>query len=170
MSRARSIELSARSPHSLPRIRDAFDDEAYWRFRLRAFEAGAPTLDALSTDPSGGTAVAMTMRFGGEQLPDPLRRLRLASLTVVQRERWSPAEDGTLRGAIEVDALRTPISGHGSVHLTPADAGTQLAGNAEVDVRIPLIGGAISTFIAGLLAHGIVDVVRVTDAWLAESP
>jgi hypothetical protein len=166
----RSIELAAESPHSLDRIRTAFDSEAYWRSRLSAFPAGSPTLDSLTIDPAGRTSVAMTMRFGGDQLPDPLRRLRLASLEIVQRERWEPVEAGTLRGAIDVDALKTPISGQGAVHLTPAGSGTRLAGSATVNVRIPLIGGAISTFVAGLLANGIVDIVRVTDSWLAENP
>jgi uncharacterized protein DUF2505 len=166
----RSIDLTAASPHSLNRIRSAFDDEAYWRSRLGAFDGGSPTLDSLTTDSSGQTSVVMTMRFGGDQLPDPMRRLRLASLEVVQRERWDPVEAGTLRGAIDIDALRTPIAGHGSVHLTPAGLGTQLTGTASVKVNIPLIGGAISKFIAGLLANGIVDIVRATDSWLTENP
>ena len=137
---------------------------------MSAFEGGSPTLDSLTTDHSGRTAVVMTMRFGGDQLPDPLRRLRLASLEIVQREQWHASEAGTLRGEIVVDALRTPISGRGSVDLNPVETGTHLAGTATVTVKIPLIGGAISKFIAGLLANGIVDIVRVTDSWLAENP
>jgi hypothetical protein len=165
----RSIALSAESPHPLARIRSAFQDEDYWLARLGAFEAGSPTLDSLVTDPAGRTSVSMTMRFGGDQLPDPMRRLRLASLEIVQRERWSALDGGDLRGEISVDALRTPIAGGGSVHLTPTDWGTRLAGTASVKVNVPLIGGAIARFIAGLLANGIVDIVRVTDSWLSEN-
>jgi hypothetical protein len=109
------------------------------------------------------------MRFGGDQLPDPMRRLRLASLEIVQRERWSTLDGGELRGEITVDAPRTPISGRGSVVLAPAESGTQLTGTATVNVNIPLIGGPISKFIAGLLASGILDIVRVTDSWLVEN-
>ena len=164
------MDLTAESPHSLDRIRSAFDDEAYWRARLGAFEAGSPTLDSLTTDPSGQTTVSMTMRFGGDQLPDPLRRLRLARLDIVQRERWYPVDGGNVRGEIDVDALRTPISGHGAVHLTPTDSGTRLVGTASVEVNVPLIGGTIARFIAGQLANGIVDIVHVTDSWLSENP
>lgn len=166
----RSLTLAAESPHSLDSIRCAFSDEAYWRARLGAFEAGAPTLDGLTTDASGKTSVVMTMRFGGEQLPDPMRRLRLASLEIVQREQWHSVDGGHVRGEIAIDALRTPISGHGSVLLTPGDVGTQLAGTATVKVSVPLIGGAIAKFVAGQLATGIVDIVRVTDSWLFEHP
>jgi hypothetical protein len=165
----RSIDLTAQSPHPLQRIRSAFEDEAYWRARLGAFEAASPILDYLTTDSAGETLVSMTMRFGGDQLPDPVKRLRLASLDVVQAERWYVIEDGTLRGEIAVHAPRTPISGCGAVHLTPAISGTRLAGTATVDVRVPLIGGAIARFIAGQLAQGILDIVHVTDSWLDEN-
>lgn len=121
----------------------------------------------MSTDASGRTCVAMTMRFGGDQLPDPIRRLRLASLEIVQREQWYPVDDGTVRGEITVDAPRTPLSGRGAVELTPDGQGTHLTGTATVKVNVPLIGGTIATFVAGQLANGIVDVVAITDAWLS---
>ncbi|GLP75763.1 hypothetical protein TUM20983_28730 [Mycobacterium antarcticum] len=165
----RSMDLTAESPHPLARIRFAFQSEVYWQDRLRAFEGASPTLDSLTTDSAGRTTVSMTMRFGGDQLPDPLRRLRLAGLDIVQRERWFADEDGGLRGEIGVDALRTPISGHGAVLLTAVPPGTRLAGTATVEVGVPLIGGTIARFITGLLANGIVDIVRITDAWLDEN-
>lgn len=163
----RSLPLTAESPHPLRRIKCAFEDPAYWAARLGAFEDGSPTLDSLSTDASGRTCVVMTMRFGGDQLPDPIRRLRLASLEIVQREQWYPVDGGTVRGDITVDALRTPLSGRGAVELTPDGPGTHLTGTATVKVNVPLIGGTIATFVAGQLANGIFDVVAVTDAWLS---
>lgn len=165
----RSIDLTAQSPHPLPRIRAAFEDEAYWLARLNAFEGGSPSLDYLTVDTTGETSVSMTMRFGGDQLPDPIQRLRIATLDIVQRERWYVAEDGTLRGEITVDAPRTPMSGRGAVDLTPDGAGTRLAGTATVKVNVPLIGGTIARFIAAQLARGIVDIVDVTDAWLDQN-
>ncbi len=162
----RSMPLTAGSPHALDEIRRAFSDRQYWHHRLGAFPGGSPVLDSLSTDPSGATSVVMTMRFGGDQLPDPLRRLRLGSLVAVQRERWHTGADDTLCGAISIAAVRTPMSGRGAVELVPDGPGTQLSGTATVRVDVPLIGGAIANFIASQLAIGIVDVVRVTDSWL----
>ncbi|GAB7070762.1 DUF2505 domain-containing protein [Mycobacterium hodleri] len=165
---SRSVPLTAHSPHPLPDILAAFRDARYWRARLGAFEGGSPTLDALDTDSAGRTTVAMTMRFGGDQLPDPIRRLRLASLEIVQREVWFPGDDGRARGEITVHASRTPMSGRGAVDLAPNGPGTTLTGTATVKVNVPLIGGTIASFVAHQLATGIVDVVAVTDAWLSE--
>jgi hypothetical protein len=166
----RSLRLTAESPNSIERIRSAFDDENYWQSRLTTFEAASPTLDSLTIDAAGTTSVTMTMRFGGDQLPGPLQRLRLGSLQVVQHERWHALDNGTVRGEIVVDAPRTPIAGGGSVSLSPRGSGTQLAGTAKVEVGVPLIGGTIAGFIAGQLANGILDIVHITDSWLAENP
>jgi hypothetical protein len=166
----RSQNLTAESPNSIERIRAAFDDAKYWQARLAAFEDASPTLDSLATDAAGTTSVTMTMRFGGDQLPGPLQLLRLGSLQIVQRERWHALSDGTVRGEIAVDAPRTPITGDGSVTLSSFGSGTRLAGTARVEVSVPLIGGKIAGFVAGQLANGIVDIVHITDSWLAQNP
>ena len=160
------MELAANSPHDIRQIRAAFDDPDYWRARLAFVEGGSPTLDTLDIDGAGTTTMQMTMRFGGDQLPGPLQRLRLGSLHVVQHEQWSAFDGTTVRGEITIHAPRTPLSGQGSVTMQPAGSGTALRGTAVVDVSVPLIGGKIATFVAGLLADGIVDIVRVTDTWL----
>lgn len=165
----RSLSLTAESPNSIERIRSAFDDESYWQARLAAFEGASPTLDSLTTDAAGTTSVTMTMRFGGDQLPGPLQRLRLGSLQIIQRESWHALVDGNVRGEIAVDAPRTPMSGDGSVTLLGSGAGTELAGTARVDVNVPLIGGTIAAFIAAQLANGIVDIVHITDSWLSQN-
>jgi hypothetical protein len=108
----------------------------------------------------------MTMRFGGDQLPGPLQRLRLGSLHLVQHEQWFAIDGTTVRGEITIHAPRTQLSGHGSVTMQPVGTGTALTGSAIVDVNVPIIGGKIAAFVAGLLADGIVDIVRVTDTWL----
>jgi hypothetical protein len=161
---SRTAHLTAESPHPLPRIRAAFADPDYWRARLDLYSAGAPTLDELTTD-GPTTAVQITMRFGGEQLPAVLRTLRLGSLRVVQRERWETVAGG-VRGTVDVDAARTPLSGRGDVDLTAHGEGTRLSGTAIVDVRVPVIGGPIAAFLTDMLADGIRDIVGVTDRWL----
>ena len=165
----RSLSLKAESPNSIQRIRSAFDDEQYWRARLATFADASPRLQDLTTDAAGTTSVTMTMRFGGDQLPGPLQRLRLGALHIVQRERWCAVVDGSVRGEIAIDAPRTPMSGDGAVTLSPSGEGTLLAGTARVEVSVPLIGGAIANFIAGQLANGIVDIVHITDSWLAQN-
>lgn len=166
---AGSVELSAQSPHPVTHIQWAFAHVDYWRSRLAHYDVGAPTLDSLTTDDDGTITVEITMRFGRDQLPAVVRSLQLGALRVIQRERWRPV-DGGLSGHVTVAALRTPLSGCGRVELVPTGHGTQLAGSAAAEVRVPLIGGAIAGFFNSQLAAGVLDVVRITDEWLAEHP
>ena len=160
------MKFAASSPHDIRQIRAAFDDPDYWRARLAFVEGGSPTLDTLETNGAGITSMQMTMRFGGDQLPGPLQRLRLGSLHVIQHERWFAIDGTTVRGKITIHAPRTPLSGQGSVTMQPVGTGTALTGTAVVDANVPIIGGRIAAFVAALLADGIADIVRVTDTWL----
>jgi hypothetical protein len=166
---ASSVDLAAKSPHPVAHIQWAFAHPDYWRWRLAHYDVGAPTLDSLATDEDGTITVEITMRFGGDQLPAVIRPLRLGALRVRQRERWRPVNGG-LSGDVTVAALRTPISGRGRVELVPTDHGTHLAGTAAAEVKVPLIGGAIAGFFNAQLADGVLDVVRITDEWLAAHP
>ncbi len=164
----RSFHLTAESPNPAGRILGTFRDERYWRARLAEFDDGRPTLDSLATE-AGVTTVTMTLRFGVEQLPSPLNRLHHGSVRVVHVERWQAADDGVVRGRITVDAPGTPMSGHGELSVTPVDGGSRLAGTGTVDVRLPVVGGAIAGLVAGQLAGGIRDIHQFTDAWIAET-
>lgn len=160
-----SVNLTAASPHPLGSLSAAFADPDYWHRRLELNQAGAPTLNTLNTDAAGATAVEFTMRFGGDQLPTILRPLRLGALTVVHREDWRTDGDGLL-GTVTLTAVRTPISGRGTAHISPDGEHSRLTGTAVVDVAVPLVGGPIARFLADQLAGEIRHIVRVTDRWL----
>jgi hypothetical protein len=165
----RSFVLSADSPGSVDRIGSTFRDEDYWQARLVAFDTGSPTLDSLTTDADGTTAVAMTLSFGGDQLPAPLNRVRAGVVHVHHRERWRPDDDGSLRGEITVDAPGMPMSGHGAVTLTPDGDGAHFACTATVAVNVPFVGGTIAKMIADPAADWILAIHEFTNAWMVEN-
>jgi hypothetical protein len=165
----RSFVLSAESPCTVDRIHSTFGNENYWRARLAAFDAGSPTLDSLTIDADGTTTVAMTLSFGGDQLPGPLNRIHAGVLHVLHRERWSGLDDGRVRGEIIVDARGMPLSGHGALSVTPTLNGSRLAATATVTVNVPFIGGTIAKLIADPLADGILEIHAFTNAWIAEN-
>lgn len=164
----RTFEMSADSPNTSERILTAFESEKYWRARLLAFADGRPTLESLVTDAHGVTTVTMTLHFGVEQLPPPMNLLPGGNLRVVQVEEWHAADQGALDGAITVTAPGAPVSGDGVIKVVPlAAGGSRLSGAGRVDVRVPLIGGAIASVVAKQLASGIRDIHAFTDAWIA---
>ena len=134
-----------------------------------AFDTGSPTLDSLTTDADGSTSVAMTLTFGGDQLPAPLNRVHAGVVHVHHRERWCAIDDGdgSLRGEIIVDAPGLPLSGHGAVTLTPDRSGAQFACTATVAVNVPFVGGTIAKMIADPVADWILALHEFTNAWIA---
>lgn len=165
----RSFDLTADSPNTAERIHATFADETYWRARIVRFNDGGPTLDSLTTAADGTTTVTMTLHFGVQQLPPPMNRLPGGRLRIVQVESWRAAEHGIVRGTITVDAPGAPVSGHGELSVTPVTGGSRLAGRGTVDVRVPVLGGAIAGVVASQLASGIRDIHAFTDAWIAEN-
>ena len=165
----RSFVVSAESPGTVDQALRAFGSETYWQARLAAFDTGSPTLDSLTTDADGTTTATMTLSFGGDQLPPPLNRLHTGVLHVLHRERWYAPDDGRARGEITVDAHGLPMSGGGTVSLTPVADGLRFECTATVTVDVPLIGGTIAKLIAEPLADGILDIHLFTNAWVAEN-
>ena len=68
--------------------------------------------------------------------------------------------------AMQFDKL---IPGRGPALLTPADGGTRLELKATVEVRIPLVGGKVETFIGNQLAGLLMAEQRFTTAWIREN-
>jgi hypothetical protein len=165
----RSFAVSAESPGTVDQAHRAFGNENYWRARLAAFDTGTPTLDSLTTDADGTTTAAMTLSFGGDQLPAPLNRLHAGVLHALHRERWYAPDDGKVRGEITVEALGLPLFGEGAVWLTPTPNGSRFECTGTVRVYVPLIGGTIARLIAEPLADGILDIHVFTSAWVAEN-
>jgi hypothetical protein len=165
---ARSFVVSAESPCAVDRVYSAFGNENYWQARLTAFDTGNPRLDSLTTDADGTTTVTMTLSFGGDQLPGPLRRIHAGVLRVIHTETWSALDGESMRGEITVDARGMPLSGRGDMAVTSAALGSRLTGTATVNVDVPFIGGAIAKLIADPLADGILDIHDFTNSWMAE--
>jgi hypothetical protein len=61
-----------------------------------------------------------------------------------------------------------PLSGFGAGLLTPARNGSLLKYTATVEVKVPLVGGVIESFIGRQLAEPIAVIQRFTTTWITE--
>jgi hypothetical protein len=164
---ARRLDLSLDSPVSVGAILSAFADDEYWSARLADFENGTATLDRLTVEPDGTVTVELTVRLFADRLPAAVTRVAGGDLSMARTERWSWADDECARGAIEVAVPRAPVVAHGDVQLTPRATGSQLRFSTVVEVKVPLLGGVIESFIIGRLGDDIGKVQRFTNEWIA---
>lgn len=115
-----------------------------------------------ATSPAAPFTVVCRTEQDTSGLPAVARKFVGATTTSVVTERWESAERGTLT----IEAPGQPISSTGTVALVPEGAGTRHVVEAEVTVRIPLVGGKLEALVLEALAAGYQIEHETGTAWL----
>lgn len=163
----RSLEVSFASPATVDEVLAAFSARRYWLDRLVEF-GGDKSLETLDVAADGTVTCVVTEDLRRSALPGLLSKVYRGDLNVRSTEVWSPVGEGLVRGAIDVAVMGAPGSGGGTALLEPSGDGSQLSLLATVEFKVPLIGGAVETLVAGQFVDGFADIHRFTDNWIAQ--
>ena len=129
-----------------------------------AAELGSPT----SRVAASATRTAVE---GAIETPAPLRSFLGAQLTITQETVWGePDAMGARTGAVMLTVGGAPVSLTGTAVLSPAQGGSTLTYEADLVVRVPLLGPRLETMAAPLITDAFEAQGRVGDAWLATHP
>jgi hypothetical protein len=158
--------MSFESPATVEEVYAAFSDRGYWLDRLVAF-GGAKSLDSLDVDAGGTVRVIASEDLRRGVLPGILSKLYRGDLTIRSTEVWSMVGDGRVSGEIGVAVVGAPGAGGGTAMLQPSAGGSQLSLSTTVEFNVPLVGGRMESYVAGLFAAGFADIHRFTDSWIA---
>lgn len=168
----RSFDLSADYPASVERVRSAFADKQYWLARLADSGVDDATLDSLHIGTDGTIAVSTTQVLRADRLPGVVAQLHRGDLRVERHEKWQPVAAGRAPATFGADIPGAPVKVNGDAVLRPGDSdtGARMEVRVSVEVRIPLVGGKVETFIGGQLVDLMIAEQRFTTGWLAEHP
>lgn len=109
-----------------------------------AHQAGATSYDASVRPRSGGGMDAvMDTESPTQGLPSAAIKVIGDTLRIHQVERWSSSTDA----ALEVSMPGKPGSVKGTIVLSPEGAGSRMTVDADVKVKIPLVGGTVEKVI-----------------------
>lgn len=162
--------MSADYDGTVEQVHSAFADEQYWLARLADSGADDATLDALDVDPAGNVAVATTQVLRSDRLPGIVTQFHRGDLRIRRREVWSPVRAGTATAQVGGEIPGAPVSLAGDAALSPAGSGlASLVFHGSVEVRVPLVGGKIESFIGAQLAELLIAEQRFTSQWLREN-
>jgi hypothetical protein len=161
----RSIDFSVDSSANVEQIHSAYAYREYWLARLARF-GGLGSLNELTVDSDGAVTVVIVTPLGRDGLPGPVAKFFPREWQIVQNEKWSPVRDGRMRGETSLAHHGSPISGAGTVLVTPTEQGSQLKCEATVEVRVPLIGGKIEDMVSRSLAQNVSAVQEFTSEWI----
>jgi hypothetical protein len=162
-----SLDLVVEFPSSVEQVHSAFRDENYWRARLAAF-GGSTTLDSFIAHADGTVTVATTQDLRRRTLPKMIANVFPGDLLILRKETWRPIGGRRVSGEVIVSAPGALGSGRADAVLAPTQDGSRLRFIASIEVKVPLVGGKIESYIGGQLAEQIHAMQRFTTAWITQ--
>jgi hypothetical protein len=163
-----SLDLVVEFPASVEQVHSAFRDEDYWQARLAAF-GGSTTLDSLIVHADGTVTVTTTQDLRRRALPGVVAKAFPRDLKILRKETWRPIGAGRVSGEVTVSAPGALGSGRADALLAPTQDGSRLRFTATMEVKVPLVGGKIESYICRQLAEQVHEMQRVTTAWIAQN-
>ncbi len=161
--------MAAEYDGTVEQVHRAFSDEKYWLVRLDDSGADHATLDELIIGADGGIRIRTTQTLRADRLPAVVTQFHRGDLSVVREETWTPIVDGRSTAAVAGSIPGAPATLTGDAVLTAQGVGARMAVNAAVEVRIPLVGGKIESFIGTQLVGLLVAEQRFTTGWISEN-
>ncbi len=132
-------------------------------FRRRSADAMGVISAEVSVSPLGeGMRVRIDQVQPTEGLPGFARKFAGSTTKAVQLEEWSTAR----QAAISIETPGKPTSIRGTLTLVENDGVTTETMDAEIKVKVPLIGGRLETLMAHLVAAGMDKEHAAGAAWL----
>lgn len=165
----RSFDMAAEYEGTVDQVHHAFRDEKYWLERLARSGADKATLDSMTDDGDGGIDVITTQTLRSDRLPGVVSQFHHGDLSFVREETWSPVTDGKATAAVTGSIPGAPATLAGTAVLMPAGSGSRMEFKVTVEVRIPLVGGKVESFIGSQLVNLLIAEQRFTSAWIREN-
>lgn len=153
-------------PAGVEQVYRALSDERYWQARLADSGADEATLERLVVTDDG-IDVVTTQVLASHRLPGLVSQFHRGDLVIRREETWTSL-NGSRAGAEIVGSIAAaPVSLIGSAELSPDKDQARMAFRATVEVRVPLVGRKLETFIGNQLIDLLTTEQRFTTGWIA---
>ncbi|NHN54534.1 DUF2505 domain-containing protein [Calidifontibacter sp. DB0510] len=120
------------------------------------------------TPADDGCTVLVRRTLPTDNFPDALRNAVGKTLTVVETQKWGPADGAGVRTAdLDVRVEGAPVGLKGTVRLSPDGTGSTVSMRGDLKARIPLFGGKIEQAAAPFFKDAIAAEERAGRDWLA---
>jgi hypothetical protein len=162
---ARSIDY--RSPLAFPaeKVFAAMSDEEYLRARLR--ELGGPGSELLEHEATPeGVRYRLKQGLSERDLPPVVSKVMNGDLAIQRLETLRRTAPGSYTGDVDVKIAGAPASAAGTMTLTDDGNGSLFAVRADVEVKVPLIGGKIEEIVAEQVRRLLEAETDFTADWL----
>lgn len=128
-----------------------------------AAESGSSAAETVVEETSRGTLLRTESRAPTADLPGFARPFLGDELVIRQEEHWVSAD----RAELDVTIPGKPVSMKGSLSLVSSGDGTVQTTEAELKVRVPLVGGKAEVLMGRILGNLLKEQGRIGADWLA---
>jgi hypothetical protein len=126
-------------------------------------QAGSPIRADSSVTPSGDGATISVFRLMRIDPPGFIKSFVGDSIGIQETQTWRSRTEATLL----VEIQRQPGDVRGTIRLAEAGGATTVTIDAEVAVRVPLVGGKVEGYVAGILDRLLDSDDELAKAWLS---
>ncbi|MCB0916303.1 MAG: DUF2505 domain-containing protein [Actinobacteria bacterium] len=145
-----------------------FRDPEYIKEKIKRTGGTNPDIDVADV---GSDVLISAIRDLPAQVPGFVKTFTGDQIHVVEKARWSPADDlGARTAVVDLEFQGTPSKISGKLSLHPTETGSAVDASFEVKATVPLIGGKIESVIAGEMERAIRQENRVGVAYLTGGP
>ena len=162
---ARSIDYRSTLAFPAEKVFATMTDEEYLRARLR--ELGGPGSDLLEHEAGpDGARYKLKQGLSEKDLPPIVGKVMQGDMSIQRTESLRATGPGNYGGDVDVAISGVPASASGTMRLADNGAGSEFEVHADVEVKVPLIGGKIEEIVAGQVRRLLEAETAFTVRWL----
>lgn len=133
--------------------------------------AGNPLHAEASVEPGPGDGATVTVsRRMAIDPPGFIKKFTGDELTITEIQQWRDSAGSLVvrDGVLIVEVADQPADVQGVLRIDEAGEATTVTADAEIKVRVPLVGGKVESYIAGMLDKLLNHEEELGRAWLSE--
>ena len=162
---ARSIDYRSTLAFPAEKVFATMTDEEYLRARLR--ELGGPGSDLLEHEAGpDGARYQLKQGLSEKDLPPIVGKVMQGDLAIQRTESLRATGPGATAATSTSRSPGLPASASGTMRLADNGAGSEFEVHADVEVKVPLIGGKIEEIVAGQVRRLLEAETAFTVRWL----
>ena len=132
-------------------------------FQEQRSQAGNPIRAESAVAPTGSGATVSVFRQMSNDPPGFIKNFVGDSIGIQETQTWTSPTTATLL----VEILKQPGDVKGTVRLSESGASTVVTVDAEIAVKVPLVGGKVEGYVAGILDKLLTKDEEIGRTWLA---
>ena len=151
---------------SVEQVHRVLRDKKYWLARLADSGADEARLNSIKLGTDGSVDVVTTQVLKSTRLPGLVSQFHHGDLEIQREENWTGLIDEQAHAVVTGSISGAPVWVTGNGELLPSDGRARLAFRAQVEVRVPLVGGKLENFIGNQLIELLKTEQRFTTGWI----